>query len=178
MAGNLIDKNREELDYDALETPVANCDAVIYQSLPRSELYIACKNLPDLSLHSSVMDIWQELSVVWYGFFWAAKISLYAVDIILDFLTGYSITMGSREERTQSQDYSHSAHLVKIVSRGGFSTILDHEAHNFLWLHQCYLHPENILLDKNVVMYAMTTTHAYFTIATEDLYDVEVRYLS
>ena len=122
------------------------------------------------------VDMWQELSVVWYGFFWVTKISLHALDIILDYLTGYSITMGSRAERLQSQDYSHSAHLVRIVSRGGFSTILDHEAHNFLWLHQCYLHPENILLDKNVVMYAMTKTHAYFTISTEDLYDVEVSY--
>ena len=118
--------------------------------------------------------MWQELSVVWYGIFWVTKISLYALDIVLDFLTGYSIMMGSRAERLQSQDYSHSAHLVRVVSRGGFSTILDHEAHNFLWLHQSYLHPENILLDKNVVMYAMTKTHAYFTISTEDLYDVEV----
>ena len=119
-------------------------------------------------------DMWQELSVVWYGLFWVTKLSLYALDIVLDFLTGYSITMGSKAERLQSQDYSHSAHLVSIVSRGGFSTILDHEAHNFLWLHQCYLHPENILLDKNAVMYAMTKTHAYFTISTEDLYNVEV----
>ena len=121
-------------------------------------------------------DVRQELCVVWYGFFWITKIFIYALDTILDFLTGYSITMGSREERSQSQDYNHSAHLVKIVARGGFSTILNHEAHNFLWLHQCYLHPENILLDKNVVMYAVTTTHAYFTISTEDLFNVEVRY--
>lgn len=122
------------------------------------------------------MDVWQELSVVWYGIFWATKIFLYAFDTILDLLTGYSVTMGSREERAQSQDYGKSAHLVTIVARGGFSTILDHEAHNFLWLHQCYLSPENILLDKNVVMYAMTTTHAYFTMTEEDLYNVEVRY--
>ena len=122
-------------------------------------------------------DVRQELCVVWYGFFWATKIFIYALDTILDFLTGYSITMGSREERTQSQDYHHSAHLVKIVARGGYTTILNHEAHNFLWLHQCYLHPENILLDKNVVMYAITTTHAYFTISAEDLYNVEVSYV-
>ena len=121
------------------------------------------------------MDVRQELNVIWYGIFWVIKILLYTVDTTLDLLTGYSIRMGSRKERTESQEYHKSAHLVKIIARGGFSTILEHEAHNFLWLHQGYLNPEYILLKANVIMYAMTTTHAYFTICNENLYDVEVR---
>ena len=98
----------------------------------------------------------------------------YAADTTLDLLTGFSIRMGSRKERTDSEEYHKSAHLVNIIARGGFSTIMEHEAHNFLWLHKCYLNPESILQKANVVMYAMTTTHAYFTICDENLYDVEV----
>jgi hypothetical protein len=112
--------------------------------------------------------------------YWALcclKALIQVSDHFLDFLFGYSITKGTREERAKSQNYKNSAQLVTVLARAGHGPITDHKLNNFCWRHDQYVNPRFVLERDNVTMCGFTTTHAYFSVMhdDDDLYNVEER---
>ena len=96
------------------------------------------------------------------------------LDIILDILFGFTITRGTRSERDMAKErYEHSAHVVDVWFCANWSTVFRHSPNNFLFTHNSYIHPREILKDDKITLQGVTETHAYFTVSRphKDVYD-------
>ncbi len=111
-----------------------------------------------------------------YWLLLVAKAVLWAVDVILDLLLGFTITGGTREERRKAWlHHEHSAHVVDVVWRAHYVQTMAHSGSNFLYVHDKYVSPRYILEKKNVTLFTMDATHVYFCVTDEDVdvYDME-----
>ena len=105
-------------------------------------------------------------------FYWVVcfcKFIFNVVDIFLDILFGYTLQYGSWQDRKKSEEYENSAQVVNVVSRGAYSIVLLHQLHNFLWLHEKYVHPRYVLQRDNITLMGITPTHAFFCVSDPDV---------
>ena len=94
------------------------------------------------------------------------KYLVWAVDFLLDKLFGFTITHGTREDCRQAQEhYEHSAHVVDVWYRGNWSLVIKHTPNNFLYTHNSYVHPHEILKRDNVTLMGISETHACFSVS-------------
>ncbi len=113
--------------------------------------------------------------------FWlmvVVKCLLWFVEIFMDLILGYTITGGSREERRKAWlHHEHSAQLVNVLWKAHNLEVQNHTSWNFLYKHEKYVSPKYILEHKNVTLFTMDTTHAYFCVSDPDvdIYDTKKR---
>ena len=76
------------------------------------------------------------------------------VDSIIDFVTGYSIIRGSKEERSLAEEsFEHSAHFVHIVGRFTYDFKTGGFLKAFILRHNRYGSPKEILENDYITIH-------------------------
>ena len=116
-----------------------------------------------------------EMGLLYWGLC-LFKMMVHICDFFLDRLFGYTITMGTREEREMAKDYEHSAQIASIMGRGSYTIVMNHQLHHYCLKHEQYVHPRYILENDNITLQGMTPTHAFFCVSEPDVnvYDTSV----
>lgn len=98
------------------------------------------------------------------------------VDPLLDLFFGYSTKRGWRSEQESSHKYGSSAQVVKIWFRAHYSPATLHGPVNFLYTHQKYVHPREVLKSDNITLHGVNSTHAWFCVSPPniDVYDLKM----
>ena len=109
---------------------------------------------------------------------------LWVIDRLICTATGYSLTRGSKEERSRSDRYESSAHVVKILYRdlrNGDWDIFNYQSDwnkpktFMLCLHGQYCHPSCVLQD-NISLFGVSKDTAHFAVTPPhlDVYSSDV----
>ena len=111
--------------------------------------------------------------------YWTVRLLNFIISI-LNFFTnltlGWTYSYGATSDRAASEsDFSKGAQLVDIKYFAGYAFIEEVQLNkNFFWKHNRYLNPNFILENDNVTLNGMTSTHAYFCVATADVTNSEL----
>ena len=111
--------------------------------------------------------------ILYYIIFWLLKTIVTIAERIIDLLTGWSLFHGSVEERKKSEIFGHSAHVMTVIAKGRYSSIVTHTDSHFFCQHKEYVNPIKILERKDIFMFGVTQAHAMFAVIdpTVNLYN-------
>ena len=107
--------------------------------------------------------------VIAYWTLLALKQILTVLDLMLGFLFGWTIREGTKQQRMTSQDYEHSAHMVRVMARARYGSLIAPGEDNFLWRHDSYVNPRLILQKCNIFIFSLNTTHALFAVTDPNI---------
>ena len=94
------------------------------------------------------------------------EVILCATNAVVDLLFGYSLLLGTREERSSSKMYETSAQVVKVFFKHRESTTPG--GGQYLFLHHEYRHP-NFVLQDNVSLFRVANDVACFTVVPQQV---------
>ena len=90
------------------------------------------------------LKFWLVLSIKWC--------QKNIIDFLLDLTFGTSTRDGTRNERKKRLQYENSAQLVQIWTRGAYSAASLHSPTNFVYTHEKYCHPNEVLKSDNITL--------------------------
>ena len=110
-----------------------------------------------------------------YCIVYALRMALCAIDIVLDYLLGFTIRHGFLNERFMSKSYEYSAQLVDVVAWGTHSYHLT-VPNNYVVRHNKYINPKYVLQHDNITLMGITPTQAFFCVsdAKVDVQNIKV----
>lgn len=92
------------------------------------------------------------------------------VDKTLGLIFGYSTREGWHSDRwRKATKYESCAQVVKIWLRAHYSPATIHSPVNFLYTHQEYVHPQEVLAKDNITLQGVTASHAWFCVSLPDI---------
>ena len=107
---------------------------------------------------------------LWYMLVLLLKAIVWAVELVTDFLLGYTYTAGSRRERELAASvYEKSAQLVTIKARGHQHIFLPCSLWNFIYKHEEFVSPEIVINDPQATLFIVTPTYAAFCVTPPEV---------
>ena len=89
-------------------------------------------------------------------------IQISILDPILKAIFGYTTLHGYTKDQLLSTSYENSAQRVKILGRGAYSVGIAHFLENFLYKHENYLHPKEVLKSDNITLMVSVNSMSNF----------------
>ncbi len=107
---------------------------------------------------------------LWYMLVLLLKAIVWAVELVTDFLLGYTYTAGSRRERELAASvYEKSAQLVTIKARGHQHVLMPYTLWNFIYKHEKFVSPEIVINDPQATLFIVTPTYAAFCVTPPEV---------
>ncbi len=107
---------------------------------------------------------------LWYMVVLLLKAIVWAVELVTDFLLGYTYSAGSRRERELAASvYEKSAQLVTIKARGNQHPLLPCSLWNFVYKHEEFVSPDIVINDPQATLFIVTPTYAAFCVTPPEV---------
>ena len=107
--------------------------------------------------------------------FWLVNVINFVIkilDIMLDFLLGYTLKYGARQEREEASRTCRTVQLVRILMRGNYSDMHLQHLYNFVLIHVEYVRPEYIKGNSKVTIMGMNEKDFFFCVTLDPNVDV------
>ena len=112
-----------------------------------------------------VLQFLRNMEGVFY--FWTlqfVKHLIIVIDLLGDLVFSWSFTQGSKQERSLSERYQHSAHVVNVIAWARYGKIIAPGKSNFIWWHNSYINPNEILQKKSFFIFGADKDQAVFAV--------------
>ena len=126
-----------------------------------------------------IQGIWLKIAnIVGYWnitfLFQLLRLLYLTIDKALDLTVGYSLVKGWRKDSNKAAScFEYSAHFVDIIGRFTYDAATGGYLHSFILKHHHYGNPQEILQDDHITIQGATSTHAWFCVSDEDVYDTK-----